>query len=44
MEKFGKLIFEIEGTPQKKGWFKKTKSNLAFYENGIVINELYCTI
>ena len=40
MEKFGKLIFEIEGTPQKKGWFKKTKSNLAFYENGIVINEL----
>ncbi len=36
----GKFIFEIEGKPQKKGWLKKTKSHLAFYEKGIVIEEL----
>ncbi|MDR3315867.1 MAG: DUF1266 domain-containing protein, partial [Coriobacteriales bacterium] len=36
----GRLIFEIEGTPQKKGVFKKTNSHLAFYTEGIIIKEL----
>ena len=36
----GKVIFELEGKPQKKGWFKQTKSRLAFHEKGIVIEEL----
>ncbi|MDR0441469.1 MAG: DUF1266 domain-containing protein [Candidatus Accumulibacter sp.] len=38
-EKLGRLIFEIDGKPQRKGLFKK-KSHLAFYKNGIVIDEL----
>ena len=39
MDNFGRFIFEINGAPQKKGWFRKTKSHLAFYENAIVIDE-----
>lgn len=40
IENFGRLIFELEGRPQKTGWFKRTKSHLACYEKGLVINEL----
>jgi hypothetical protein len=38
-EDLGRLIFEIVGTPQKMGLITG-KSHLAFYENGIAIDEL----